>query len=82
MESNEQVDFHSSESNGNMNSLIVPLGAPRRKGGKQALERPVVDKSPEKQEEEAPRVEKFSKEFLAFMDTFCVFLVQQGEVTT
>ncbi len=27
-------------------------------------------------------MEKSSKEFLALMDAFCVFVVQQGEVTT
>jgi hypothetical protein len=30
----------------------------------------------EKQEEEAPKVEKSSKEFLALMDAFHVFVVQ------
>jgi hypothetical protein len=65
-----------------MNSLIALLGVPRGKGGKQALEHLVVDKSLEKQEEEAPRVEKLSKEFLAVVDAFHVFVVQQGEVTT
>jgi hypothetical protein len=53
----------------------------RRKGGKQALEHLVVDKSPKKQNE-GPKVEKSSKEFLALMDTFHVFVVQQGEATT
>jgi hypothetical protein len=35
-----------------------------------------VDEYLEKQEQEAPKVEKSSKEFLAFVDTFHVFLVQ------
>jgi hypothetical protein len=65
-----------------VNSLIVPLGAPTQKGGKQGLKHPIVDKSLEKQEEEAPRVEKLSKEFLAFVDAFHVFVVQQGEAIT
>ncbi len=74
VELDEHFDFHSSEFSGDMNSLIALLGASRReKGGKQALERLVVDKSLEKQKEEAPRVEKSSKEFLALMDIFyCV----------
>jgi hypothetical protein len=64
-----------------MNSLIVPLDVPRQKGGKQALKRPIVDKYLEKQEEEAPRVEELSRDFLVFMNVFRVFVVQQGEAT-
>ncbi len=82
VESDEHLNFHSSKSSGDMNSLIAPLGAPRReKGAKQALEHFAVDKCLEKQKEEAPRVEKSSKEFLALMDVFCVFVPQQGEAT-
>jgi len=65
-----------------VNSLIAPLGAPRQKGGKQALKHPIADKSLEKQEEEAPRVENLFKEFLAFVDAFHVFVVQQREAIT
>jgi hypothetical protein len=63
-----------------MNSLIALLGAPRQKGGKQMLEHSIVDESPKKQEEEAPRVGRSSKEFL--VDTFHVFMVQQREAIT
>jgi hypothetical protein len=38
-----------------------------------------VDKYLEKRKEDAPKVEKSSKEFLAIVDTFCAFVVQQGE---
>ncbi len=75
VEFNEHVDFHSSKSSGHVNSLIVLLGVPRKKGGKQALECLVVDEYSEKHEEEAPKMEKSSKEFLAFVDAFCVFMV-------
>jgi hypothetical protein len=40
-----------------------------------------VDKYLEKQEEEAPRVEELSRDFLVFMNVFRVFVVQQGEAT-
>jgi hypothetical protein len=71
VESNEHINFHSFELNGDVNSLIAPLDGPKKeKGGKQAVERLVVDQSPKKQEEETPKVEKSSKEFLAFMDFF------------
>ncbi len=53
----------------------------KRKGGKQALERLVVDKSLKKQDE-APKVEKSSKEFLALVDAFHVFVVQQKGAMT
>jgi len=46
------------------------------------LESLVVDKYLNKWEEEVPKVEKLSKEFLAFVDAFHVFVVQQGEATT
>jgi hypothetical protein len=83
VELDEHINFHSLESSGDVNFLIAPLGAPRKeKGGKQTLERTVVDESPEKQEEEVPRVEKSSKEFLVLMDVFCVFVVQPGEAPT
>ncbi len=84
MESLEHIDFHSSsESNGDVHSLIIPLnGLKRGKIGKQALERLVVDKSFEKWKEEVPKVEKSSKEYFALMDAFHVFVVQQGETTT
>jgi len=46
---NKHIDFHSSKSNGDVNSLIIPLNEPTRgKGGKQALKRLEVDESPEK----------------------------------
>jgi hypothetical protein len=53
VESPEHIDFHfSSESNGDVHSLIIPLnGLKRGKGSKQALECLVVDKSFEKWEE-------------------------------
>jgi len=38
-----------------------------------------VDKSLKKQEHEAPKVEKSSKDYLALVDTFRVFKVQLGE---
>jgi len=38
-----------------------------------------VDESLEKQKEEVLKVEKLSKEFLALVEAFCVFVVQQGE---
>ncbi len=83
VELDEHINFHSLESSGDVNFLIVPLGAPRKKkGGKKTLERTIVDESLEKQEEEVPRVEKSSKEFLVLMDVFCVFVVQQGEAPT
>ncbi len=75
VELDEHVDFHSFESTGNMNSLIAFWGAPRQKGGKQALERPFMDESREKQEEEVHKVEKLSKEFLALVDISYVFVV-------
>jgi hypothetical protein len=34
-----------------------------------------MDEYFEKHEEEAPKVEKSSKTFLAFVDAFCVFMV-------
>jgi hypothetical protein len=53
MESPKHINFHFfSESNGDVHSLIIPLNGPKKgKGGKQALERLVVDKSFEKWEE-------------------------------
>jgi len=71
VEFNEHGDFHSSKLNGDVNSLIAPMGVLRQKGGKQVLECSVVNESFEKHEEEAPKVEKSSKEFLAFVDGFC-----------
>jgi len=82
VEWDEHIDFHSFESSGDVNSLIALLDAPRQKGGKQALKHAVVDEYLEKQEEEAPKVEKSFKEFLALVDDFRVFVVQQGEATT
>ncbi len=41
-----------------------------------------MDKYLDKWEEEVPKVEKSSKEFLALVDAFHVFVVQQGEATT
>jgi len=38
-----------------------------------------VDKSLKKQKHETPKVEKSSKDYLALVDTFCVFTVQLGE---
>ncbi len=74
VEFEKHVDFHSLESNGNVNSLIAPLGVLRQKGGKQALalECSIVDESPEKQEEEGPTVGSLSKEFLSCGRLFCV----------
>jgi hypothetical protein len=64
-----------------VHSLIFALnGLMKRKGGKQALECLVVDKSLKKQHE-APKVEKSSKEFLVLVDAFHVFVVQQKETT-
>ncbi len=74
MEYNENVDFYSSESSGDVNSLIALLGMLRQKGGKQELKHTIVDESFDKQEEKAPRVGRSSKEFL--VDTFHVFMVQ------
>jgi hypothetical protein len=53
MELPKHIDFHFfSKSNGDVHSLIIPLNGPKRgKGGKQALEHLVVDKSFEKWEE-------------------------------
>jgi phage host-nuclease inhibitor protein Gam len=83
VELDEHIDFHSSESNGDVNSLITPLGALRKEqGGKQTLEHLVMDEFLEKREEEASRVEKLSKKFLVLMDAFCVFVVQQRKATT
>jgi hypothetical protein len=48
VEFDEHVDFHSSKSSGDVNSLIAPMGVPRKKGGKQALECSIVDESFEK----------------------------------
>jgi hypothetical protein len=42
VEFEEHVDFHSSKSSGNVNSLITLLGVLRQKGGKQALENSIV----------------------------------------
>jgi hypothetical protein len=80
VEFDEHVDFHSLKLNGD--SLIAPLGVPRQKGGKQALESFVVNEYLEKHEEEIPKVEKSSKKFLALVDGFRVFMVQQREATT
>jgi len=83
VELDEHINFHSSKLNGDVNSLIIPLGAlSKEKGGKKTLEHLVVDEFPEKQEEKASRVEKLSKEFLVLMDAFCVFVVQQRKATT
>jgi hypothetical protein len=41
-----------------------------------------VDKSPETREEESPKVDQTSKEFLAFLDVFWSFVVQERETTT
>ncbi len=53
VESLKHIDFHfSSESNGDVHSLFIPLNGMRKgKGGKQTLECLVVDKSFEKWEE-------------------------------
>ncbi len=49
VESNEQVNFHFFESNGDVNFMTAPLDGPRKeKGGKQSLKCPIVDKSFEK----------------------------------
>jgi hypothetical protein len=64
-----------------VNSLITPLGAPRQKRGKQALEHPIVDEFPKKQEG-CPRVRNSFLKILVFMDAFHVFVVQQKEATT
>jgi hypothetical protein len=62
--------------------LDWPFGGAKAKRGKQAFEHPIVDKSLEKHEEEGPRVGSSSKEFLALMDAFFVFVVQKGETIT
>jgi hypothetical protein len=80
VEPNEHVDLHFLELSGDMNSLIAPLRVPRPKGGKRMFKHPIVDESSKKQEEEAPRVGRSSKKFL--VETFCVFVVQQGEAIT
>jgi hypothetical protein len=82
VELNEHINFHSFESSGDENSLIALLGVPRQKGDKKTLEHLVVDESPERQEEETPKVEKLFKEFLVLMDDFHVFVVKQREATT
>jgi hypothetical protein len=52
-------------------SLIFPLNQPKKKrGGKQALECSRVDKFTKTWEDENPKVDKMSKEFFAFLDTF------------
>ncbi len=81
VESFEHIDFHFSfQSNGDVHSLIFLLNGPKRgQGGKQVLKRPIVDESLEKQKEEVLKVEKLSKKFLALVEAFCVFVVQQGE---
>jgi hypothetical protein len=43
-----------------------------RKASKWALKCLIVEKFPEKQEEDAPKVKNSSKEFLAFVDVLCV----------
>jgi hypothetical protein len=82
MEFEEHIDFHSSKSSGYVNSLIAPLGMPRQKGGKQAFKHSIVDEPFEKQEEEGLRVRSLSKEFLALVDAFFVFVIQQVEAIT
>lgn len=48
-----------------------------KKRGKQALERQEVDKSSKTQEEANPKqVDKMSKEFLALLDAFQMFMIQ------
>jgi hypothetical protein len=64
-----------------MNSLTTPLGVPRQKKGKQIFKRLIVDEFL-KTQEGGPRVRSSSKEFLAFVNVFRVFVVQQGEATT
>lgn len=75
--SHEHIDFHFS--NEDVHSLIFLMNQSKRKkrGGKQALERREVDKSPKTQEEASPKeVDKTSKEFLAMLDAFQMFVVQ------
>jgi hypothetical protein len=55
---------------------------PRQKGGKQAFKHSIVDEPFEKQEEEGLRVRSLSKEFLALVDAFFVFVIQQVEAIT
>jgi hypothetical protein len=53
------------------NSLILPLNQLKKgKGGKWALERLEVDKFPKTREEGSLKMDKMSKEFLTFLDTF------------
>jgi hypothetical protein len=54
-----------------------PFGCAKAKRGQASLKASNCG-----QEEEAPKVEKLSKEFLAFVDAFHVFVVQQGEAIT
>jgi hypothetical protein len=63
-----------------VNSLIVPLGTPRQKRGKQVLKCLIVDEFFKKQKG-SPRVKSSFKEFLALVDAFRVFVVQQREAT-
>jgi len=73
------VDLHFLEEfSGDGDSLLVLLNQPMRgKRGKQALERPKVDKTFETQEEKMNQkeVNKMSKEFFALFNTFQVFVV-------
>jgi len=80
----KHIDFHLSfKLNGDVHSLINLLnGLKRRKGGKHALECLKVDESLNMEKEANPKVDQTSKEFLAFLDAFRSFMVQQGETTT
>jgi hypothetical protein len=72
VESPKHIDFHfSSESNGDVHSLIILLnGLKRGKGSKQALEHLVVDKSFEKWEE-VPKIVQGASSFCGCLPCVC-----------
>jgi hypothetical protein len=72
MESPKHIDFHFSfEANGDAHSLIILLnGLKRRKGGNQALEHLVVDKSFEKWEE-VPKCVQGASSFCGCLPCVC-----------
>jgi heme-binding NEAT domain protein len=80
----EHIDFHLFlKLNGEVHSLINLLNGPKiGKGGKHALKYLKVDEFQNMQKEANPKVDQTSKEFLAFLDAFQSFMVQQGETTT
>jgi hypothetical protein len=74
----EHINFHFFfKSSGNVHSPFE--WTKEKKRGQVSLKVSGVDKSLKKQEHEAPKVEKSSKDFLAIVDTFRVFGVQLRE---